>query len=331
MNLQEVFDSDNFLKSVNPDGDFNHFDRLLDSLAYRHGHAEAKFHNSIAKHKTLSHPEVQRLRTHADNIAKTYTEVVGMASDAGHSPLKLGVTRYAQKGDEFETEHPQFHKDTSWATASKSSPYRMEEPDTGNLAKITLSNIGEYGNKPGPAHVAYARKRNPMADEEKRVYEGFNVQNKNLNESIVKRGEHWLVMNSDKTRVLGKHESEKKAKAQLAAIEISKKKRGEMKEEVNYISANTQRLRDRTKEVKQDPNSPFTRRDLAFTLANARAGDKIEVSNALFAVNSGPKHVQDYINTGNPHGHSLSGIDLSGMEARANIVAQILKGRNEEL
>ena len=151
------------------------------------------------------------------------------------------------------------------------------------------------------------------------------------NESIVKRGEQWLVMNSDKTRVLGKHESEKKAKAQLAAIEISKKKRGEMKEEVNYVSANTQRLRDRAKEVKGDPNSPYTRHDLAFTLANARAGDKIEVSNALFAVNSGPSHIHNYINTGNPHGHSLSGTDVSGMEARANIVAQILKGRNEEL
>jgi len=44
-----------------------------------------------------------------------------------------------------------------------------------------------------------------------------------LDESIVKRGDKWVVMNKDKTKVLGTHDSEKKAQAQLAAIEISKK------------------------------------------------------------------------------------------------------------
>jgi len=43
-----------------------------------------------------------------------------------------------------------------------------------------------------------------------------------LFETIVKRGNKWLVMNKAKTKVLGTHDSEEKAKKQLAAIEINK-------------------------------------------------------------------------------------------------------------
>lgn len=44
-------------------------------------------------------------------------------------------------------------------------------------------------------------------------------------ESIQKSGSGFVVTNKAGTKVLGRHESYKKAKAQLAAIEISKAKR----------------------------------------------------------------------------------------------------------
>jgi hypothetical protein len=47
-----------------------------------------------------------------------------------------------------------------------------------------------------------------------------------LLEKIVKRGENYLVMSSSGDQVLGKHETREKALKQLAAVEISKKKRG---------------------------------------------------------------------------------------------------------
>jgi len=45
-----------------------------------------------------------------------------------------------------------------------------------------------------------------------------------ITETIVKRGNKWLVMDKAKTKILGTHGSEEKAKKQLAAIEINKQK-----------------------------------------------------------------------------------------------------------
>lgn len=45
---------------------------------------------------------------------------------------------------------------------------------------------------------------------------------KQLYEFIEKRGEKWVVLNHTKTKVLGTHDTEAEAKAQLTAIEISK-------------------------------------------------------------------------------------------------------------
>jgi len=42
-----------------------------------------------------------------------------------------------------------------------------------------------------------------------------------------KVGSSWVVYTKDGSRVLGKHKTEGEAKAQLAAIEISKHKKGE--------------------------------------------------------------------------------------------------------
>ena len=47
-----------------------------------------------------------------------------------------------------------------------------------------------------------------------------------ISETIVKKDGKWVVMNKDKTKVLGTHDTEKEAQAQLAAIEIAKHKRG---------------------------------------------------------------------------------------------------------
>ena len=45
-----------------------------------------------------------------------------------------------------------------------------------------------------------------------------------LTETIEKRGDEWVVLTKDKSRVLGRHPSKKKAEKQLAAIEINKHK-----------------------------------------------------------------------------------------------------------
>jgi len=46
-------------------------------------------------------------------------------------------------------------------------------------------------------------------------------------ESIAKRGDKWAVTNKKGDRTLGTHDSKKDALKQLAAVEISKKQRGE--------------------------------------------------------------------------------------------------------
>jgi len=43
---------------------------------------------------------------------------------------------------------------------------------------------------------------------------------------ISKQGDKWVVKSSDGKKVLGTHDSEEKAKKQLAAIEISKAIKG---------------------------------------------------------------------------------------------------------
>jgi len=49
---------------------------------------------------------------------------------------------------------------------------------------------------------------------------------------ISHQGKNWVVKDSTGTKVLGKHPSKEKAQAQLAAIEISKKKRKAFKEQL---------------------------------------------------------------------------------------------------
>ena len=46
-----------------------------------------------------------------------------------------------------------------------------------------------------------------------------------LKETIVKRGDKYVVMDKEETKVLGTHDTLEDAKRQLAAIEISKHKR----------------------------------------------------------------------------------------------------------
>jgi hypothetical protein len=56
---------------------------------------------------------------------------------------------------------------------------------------------------------------------------------------IVKRGNKWEVRDSSGEKLLGTHSSEEKAKDQLAAIEISKKKRKTFKEHLEEASSLT--------------------------------------------------------------------------------------------
>lgn len=50
-----------------------------------------------------------------------------------------------------------------------------------------------------------------------------------LKEKIEKRGDKWVVLNKSGSTVLGSHDSEKEALSQLAAIEISKSKHGNVR------------------------------------------------------------------------------------------------------
>ena len=156
---------------------------------------------------------------------------------------------------------------------------------------------------------------------------------KELFESIVKRGDEYVVMNSKKTKVLGKHKSKKKANAQLAAIEISKKER--MNEEIevkpSYRSEFTNRIRSAVKRAKEgetnpafDPTNPKDRSSAAKSLMIARQSDQIEVRNALKAIEGGSKELASYIQTGNPVPGYLSRTDISGMEGRENLVRKLV-------
>jgi hypothetical protein len=152
---------------------------------------------------------------------------------------------------------------------------------------------------------------------------------KELFESIVKRGDEYVVMNSKKTKVLGKHKSKKKANAQLAAIEISKKER--MNENMYYRSDFTERLKNRVKEVKAgvknpalDINNPADRSGAASAIRLSRQSDQDEVRKALKAIEGGSDELTSYIQTGNPVPGFLSRTDASGMEGRQNLVAKLV-------
>jgi hypothetical protein len=159
------------------------------------------------------------------------------------------------------------------------------------------------------------------------------ARTKELFESIVKRGDEYVVMDSKKTKVLGKHKSKKKANAQLAAIEISKKER--MNEEIevkpSYRSEFTNRIRSAVKRAKEgetnpafDPTNPKDRSSAAKSLMIARQSDQIEVRNALKAIEGGSKQLTSYIQTGNPVPGYLSRTDISGMEGRQNLVTKLV-------
>ena len=55
-----------------------------------------------------------------------------------------------------------------------------------------------------------------------------------VQETIARRGNQWIVMNRNQTKVLGVHGSKEKAQRQLTAIEINKQKRG-FGENVSYL------------------------------------------------------------------------------------------------
>ena len=55
-----------------------------------------------------------------------------------------------------------------------------------------------------------------------------------VHETIIRRGNHWVVMNQNKTKTLGVHVSKEKAQRQLTAIEINKQKK-DFGENVSYL------------------------------------------------------------------------------------------------
>lgn len=87
------------------------------------------------------------------------------------------------------------------------------------------------------AHLDKYRQEGLPMDTPIRDVEGVDVGSLNRPElvfrgeyhSIVRRGKKWVVMDKDKTRVLGIHPSYKKALKQLQAIEISKRMRHSIK------------------------------------------------------------------------------------------------------
>jgi hypothetical protein len=61
-----------------------------------------------------------------------------------------------------------------------------------------------------------------------------DVPESDVQETIARRGNRWVVMNRNETKVLGVHGSKEKAQRQLTAIEINKQKRG-FGENVSYL------------------------------------------------------------------------------------------------
>lgn len=51
-----------------------------------------------------------------------------------------------------------------------------------------------------------------------------------ITEHIIKRGKKWIVTDSKRKRILGRHDSRAAAERQLAAIEISKHERNKEEE-----------------------------------------------------------------------------------------------------
>jgi len=162
---------------------------------------------------------------------------------------------------------------------------------------------------------------------------------KELFESIVKRGDEYVVMNSKKTKVLGKHKSKKKANAQLAAIEISKKER--MNEEIEvkpfYRSQNTASIFDAVRNVTRrggnnpalNPKNPSDRSGAANALLLARKSDEMQVQHAMNAINLGGSAIQNFVIYGNPTPSDLSRPDSSGHEERLNLIKHIQGQMNQ--
>lgn len=51
---------------------------------------------------------------------------------------------------------------------------------------------------------------------------GLATDNKEIVEFVEKRGDHWVVLDHTKTKVLGTHDSKEDAEKQLRAIEANK-------------------------------------------------------------------------------------------------------------
>ncbi len=85
------------------------------------------------------------------------------------------------------------------------------------------SEIDTFKNYVAKADMQFGFVSSDQVDLMETAYYGV-ASKYNLIEKIQKRGDKWVVLDSSGEKVLGTHETEEKAKKQLAAIEISKQK-----------------------------------------------------------------------------------------------------------
>jgi len=100
----------------------------------------------------------------------------------------------------------------------------------GNVVKVNFGDPNMEIKRDDPERRKSFRARHNCSDKTDKTKAGYWScyqwrAGKKVEEEIHKRGDEWVVTDSSGKKVLGRHKSEVKAKAQLAAIEISKKKK----------------------------------------------------------------------------------------------------------
>jgi len=99
----------------------------------------------------------------------------------------------------------------------------------GNVVKVNFGDPNMEIKRDDPERRKSFRARHNCSDKTDKTKAGYWScyqwrAGKKVEEEIHKRGDEWVVTDSSGKKVLGRHKSEVKAKAQLAAIEISKNK-----------------------------------------------------------------------------------------------------------
>ena len=146
---------------------------------------------------------------------RTYDQAMKTALDYVKTERYIVVMQHTRKGDFIVVVNP-----------SETYGYEKRGYEIVHTVKDPFKGISDIPDKSALKRI----NRMGTIDRTMARYESIDfrqyLQIKNLDETIVKKGSKWAVMNKDKTKTLGTHDNKEDALDQLAAIEISKAKRG---------------------------------------------------------------------------------------------------------